>query len=226
MPRTCPRASPGAAAGSRKAARWVRITQRGRCPPRRHQCCSAGGLKPSRPTRTEQGGQAPGRYRPPRGRGRRDLGHVLGLLFGVLFFVPFLGMAVGAGMGALLGRGPRTRSTRSSRTRAGRCSSRAPPLFMVVEKVTRTRRWRRCPSTAAPSSRAGCRMRPSSSSSRRRCTARAPARNQPSPGKTVGGCRQGAVSSPYAGFARTSWTSRVEQAGLPAQPGTSSKKNA
>jgi uncharacterized membrane protein len=60
-----------------------------------------------------------------------------GMLFGMLFFVPFLGMAVGAGMGALMGRSPRTRSTGSSRTRSGRCSSPARRrCSWWLEKVT------------------------------------------------------------------------------------------
>ena len=55
-------------------------------------------------------------------------------------------MAVGAGMGALMGMvEAKTRWTSSSRTRSGRCSSRARrALFMVVERSPRTRPWRRC----------------------------------------------------------------------------------
>ena len=53
-------------------------------------------------------------------------GRFWGMLFGMLFFVPFLGMAVGAGLGALMGRWRSPGSTRSSRTRSGTCSSRAP----------------------------------------------------------------------------------------------------
>jgi Protein of unknown function (DUF1269) len=116
-----------------------------------------------------------------------------GMLFGMLFFVPFLGMAVGAGMGALMGKVTKNAVDKQFQDQVREMLQPAPrPCSWSWRRSPRTRPWRRCPSTAARCSRARCPTRPSSSS-KKNCTARAPAVADRAPWGSTSACRRDGV---------------------------------
>src|SRR5690348_8679606 len=80
-------------------------------------------------------------------------GMLWGLLFGALFFVPFLGVVVGAGLGAIMGKITKAGMDNDFRDQVrDMLQPGTSALFLMVDKVPRTRRSTRSASTAAPSS--------------------------------------------------------------------------
>ena len=114
-----------------------------------------------------------------------------GMLFGMLFFVPFLGMAVGAGMGALMGKVTKNAVDKQFQDQVrDMLQPGTSALFMVVEKVTPDKAVEAMSKYGGTVLRARCPTRPSSSS-KRNCTARAPASSCPSPLGSSGSCQLG-----------------------------------